>query len=91
LWHAAAFGLLAVWYLLTAPFVSSDPPGRLELNAPLSRSQMDSSDIASGCYEQRNNMVRMYQSRHEVYGAISGWFTAADWVRDQLGNTTGTI
>jgi hypothetical protein len=61
--HAAAFGLLAVWYLLTPPFVPGDPPGRLQLNAPLGRwSQMDSSDSASGCDEQRNNMVRMYRS-----------------------------
>jgi hypothetical protein len=60
---AAAFGLLAVWYLLTPPFVSGDPPGRLQLNAPISRwSQVDSSDTASGCDEQRNNMVRMYRS-----------------------------
>ena len=61
--HAAAFGLLAVWYLLTPPFASGDPPGRLQLNAPISRwSQVDSSDTASGCDEQRNNMVRMYRS-----------------------------
>jgi hypothetical protein len=61
--HATAFGLFAVWYLLTPPFVSGDPPGRLQLNAPLSRwSQMDSSDSASDCDEQRNNMVRMYRS-----------------------------
>ena len=61
--YAAAFGLLAVWYLLTPPFVSGDPPGRLQLNAPLGRwSQMDSSDSASDCDEQRNNMVRMYRS-----------------------------
>ncbi len=61
--HAGSLGLLAVWYLLTPPFVSGDPPGRLQLNAPLSRwSQMDSSDTASGCDEQRNNMVRMYRS-----------------------------
>jgi hypothetical protein len=61
--HAAALGLLAAWYLLTPPFVPGDPPGRLELNAPLSRwSQMDSSDSAPGCDEQRNNMVRMYRS-----------------------------
>ncbi len=61
--HAAAAGLLAVWYLLTPPFVPGDPPGRLELNTPLSRwSQMDSSDSAPGCDEQRSNMVRMYRS-----------------------------
>jgi hypothetical protein len=42
---------------------ASDQPGRLQINAPLSRwSQMDSSDSASGCDEQRNNVVRMYRS-----------------------------
>ena len=48
---------------LTPPFVSGDPPGRLQLDASLSKwSQMDSSDTASGCDDQRNNMVRMYRS-----------------------------
>jgi len=38
-------------------------PAGLQLKAPLSRrSQIDSSDSASGCDEQRNNMVRMYRS-----------------------------
>jgi hypothetical protein len=61
--HAAAVALLAVWYLLTPPFVPGDPPGRLQLTAPLNKwSQMDSSDTASDCDEQRNNMVRMYRS-----------------------------
>ena len=61
--HAAALGLLATWYLLTPPFAPGDPPGALKLNAPLSQwSQMDSSDTASDCDEQRNNMVRMYRS-----------------------------
>jgi hypothetical protein len=61
--HAAALGLLAAWYLLTPPFAPGDPPGPLKLNAPLSQwSQMDSSDTAAGCNEQRNNMVRMYRS-----------------------------
>ena len=61
--HAVAFGLLAAWYLLTPPFFPGDPPGRLQLDAPLSRwSRMDSSDSAPGCDEQRNNMVRMYRS-----------------------------
>jgi hypothetical protein len=61
--HAAALSLFAVWYLVTPPFVPGDPPGRLELNAPLSQwSQMDSSDSAPGCEEQRDNMVRMYRS-----------------------------
>ena len=61
--HAAALGLLAAWYLLTPPFAPGDPPGPLKLNAPLSQwNQMDSSDTAAGCDEQRNNMVRMYRS-----------------------------
>jgi len=61
--HAAALGLLAAWYLLTPPFAPSDPPGPLQLNAPLSQwTQMDSSDTAAGCEEQRDNMVRMYGS-----------------------------
>ena len=61
--HAAAIGLFTVWYLLTPPFVPGDPPGLLQLNAPLSQwSQMDSSDTSSGCEEQRDNMVRMYRS-----------------------------
>ena len=61
--HAAALGLLGAWYLLTPPFAAGDPPGALQLNAPLSQwNQMDSSDTASGCDEQRNNMVRMYSS-----------------------------
>jgi hypothetical protein len=61
--HAGALGLLAAWYLLTPPFAPGDPPGPLQLKAPLSQwSQMDSSDTASGCDEQRNNMVRMYRS-----------------------------
>jgi hypothetical protein len=61
--HAAALGLFAVWYLLTPPFTPGDPPGPLRLDAPLSQwNQMDSSDTASGCDEQRDNMVRMYRS-----------------------------
>lgn len=61
--HAAALALLAAWYLLTPPFTPADPPGPLQLNAALSQwNQMDSSDTAAGCEEQRNNMVRMYSS-----------------------------
>ena len=61
--HAAALGLCAVWYLLTPPFSPPDPPGPLQLNAPLSQwTQMDSSDTAAGCEEQRSNMIRMYSS-----------------------------
>jgi hypothetical protein len=69
--HAAALGLLAAWYLLTPPFTPGDPPGPLQLNAPLSQwSQMDSSDTAPGCDEQRNNMVRMYRSADTTSVAI---------------------
>jgi hypothetical protein len=61
--HAAALGLFAAWYLLAPPFVPGNPPGPLQLNAPLSQwSQMDSSDTAAGCNEQRDNMVRMYST-----------------------------
>jgi hypothetical protein len=61
--HLGALGLLAGWYLLTPPFAPGDPPGPLQINAPLSQwSRMDSSDTSSGCEEQRNNMVRMYGS-----------------------------
>lgn len=61
--QTTALGLLAAWYLLTPPFAPGDPPGPLQLRAPLSQwNQMDSSDTASGCEEQRNNMVRMYSS-----------------------------
>ena len=61
--HAVALTLLAAWYLLTPPFAPGDPPGPLKLNAPLSQwNQMDSSDTAAGCDEQRDNMVRMYSS-----------------------------
>ena len=59
----ATIGLLTVWYLLAPPFTPGDPPGPLQLNAPLSQwSQMDSSDTDLGCEEQLDNMVRMYRS-----------------------------
>jgi hypothetical protein len=61
--HAAAAGLFAVWYLLTPPYAPGNPPGPLKLDAPLSQwTRMDSTDSAAGCNEQRDNMVRMYQS-----------------------------
>jgi hypothetical protein len=61
--HIAAIGLLTVWYLLAPPFIPGDPPGPLQLNAPLSQwSQMDSSDTDLVCEEPLDNMVRMYQS-----------------------------
>ncbi|HLK85936.1 MAG TPA: hypothetical protein VKT27_05460 [Candidatus Binataceae bacterium] len=61
--HTAAAGLLAAWYLLTPPYAPGNPPGPLRLDAPLSQwTRTDSTDSAAGCNEQRDNMVRMYQS-----------------------------
>ena len=61
--HAAAAGLFAAWYLLTPPYAPGNPPGPLRLDAPLSQwTRSDSTDSAAGCNEQRDNMVRMYQS-----------------------------
>ena len=61
--HAVAAGLFAAWYLLTPPFTVGNPPGPLRLDAPLSQwTRTDSTDSAAGCNEQRDNMVRMYQS-----------------------------
>ena len=61
--RAAGLGLLAVWYLLTPPFAASDPAGTLNINAPLSQwMRSDSTDTAAGCDEQRNNMLRMYET-----------------------------
>src|SRR5215469_12213804 len=51
------------WLLLVPPFAPSDPPGPLQLKAPLSQwTEMDSSVTAADCEEQRNNMARMSQS-----------------------------
>ena len=51
------------WLLLVPPFVPGNPPGPLELQAPLGRwIEMDSTGTAADCDEQRNNMTRMYQS-----------------------------
>ena len=53
----------AAWLVLVPPFAPSDPPGPLQLKAPLSRwSEMDSTVTAADCEEQRNNMTRMSQS-----------------------------
>jgi hypothetical protein len=61
--RAAALGLFAAWYLLTPPFAPNDPAGTLNLNAPLSQwIRSDSTDTSAGCTEQRDNMVRMYQT-----------------------------
>lgn len=54
---------IAGWCLLVPPFVPSDPPGPLQLKAPLSDwTEMDSTKTAVDCEEQRDNMMRMYQS-----------------------------
>ncbi|HZO81618.1 MAG TPA: hypothetical protein VFB33_07960 [Candidatus Binataceae bacterium] len=53
----------AAWYLMAPPFTAGDPPGALQLQAPLSRwLEMDSAATAAGCDEQRDNMIRMYRS-----------------------------
>ena len=51
------------WCLLVPPFFPTDPPGRLQLGAPLSDwTEMDSTKTAADCEEQRDNMTRMYRS-----------------------------
>jgi hypothetical protein len=53
----------ATWFLLVPPFVPGNPPGPLQLKAPLGKwTEMDSTETAADCEEQRNNMTRMYQS-----------------------------
>jgi len=50
----------AGWHLIVPPFVPGDPPGPLQLKAPLSQwTEMDSAGTAADCEEQRNNMTRM--------------------------------
>jgi hypothetical protein len=57
----------AGWLLLVPPFAPSDPPGPLQLKAPLSQwTQMDSTLSAADCEEQRNNMTRMSQSANII-------------------------
>ncbi len=52
-----------IWYLIVPPFVPGDPPGELQLQAPLARwSEIDSTATAADCEEQRDNMIRMYRS-----------------------------
>ena len=51
------------WFLLVPPFVPGNPPGPLQRKAPLGKwTEMDSTQTAADCEEQRNNMTRMYQS-----------------------------
>lgn len=53
----------ATWFVLVPPFVPGNPPGPLQLEAPLGKwTEMDSTKTAADCEEQRNNMTRMYQS-----------------------------
>ncbi len=60
---AKAISRGAAWYLMAPPFTVGDPPGALQLQAPLSRwLEMDSAATAAGCDEQRDNMIRMYRS-----------------------------
>jgi len=54
---------IAGWHLIVPPFVPGDPPGPLQLRAPLSHwFETDSSETAVDCAEQRDNMTRMYRS-----------------------------
>jgi hypothetical protein len=53
----------ARWFLLVPPFVLGNPPGPLQLKAPLGQwTELDSTETAADCDEQRDNMTRMYQS-----------------------------
>src|SRR5262249_9127300 len=53
----------AGWFLLVPPFVPGNPPGPLQLKAPLGQwTELDSTETAADCEEQRDNMTRMYQS-----------------------------
>jgi hypothetical protein len=62
---------IAAWCLLVPPFVPGDPPGPLQLQAPLGDwTEMDSTKTAADCEEQRNNMTRMYQSGDTTSMAI---------------------
>jgi hypothetical protein len=67
----AAASLLVGWYLLAPPFAPGDPPGPLQVRAPLSRwIHLDSTRTAAGCQEQRDNMMRMYRSADITSTAI---------------------
>jgi hypothetical protein len=57
----------ADWLLLVPPFAPSDPPGPLQLKAPLSEwTEMDSTTTVGECDEQRTNMTRMSQSGNTI-------------------------
>jgi hypothetical protein len=62
---------IAGWHLIVPPFVPGDPPGPLQLRAPLSHwFETDSSENAVDCAEQRDNMTRMYRSADITSTAI---------------------
>lgn len=68
---AKAISRGTAWYLMAPPFTVGDPPGALQLRAPLSRwFEMDSAATAAGCDEQRDNMIRMYRSADVTSPAI---------------------
>ena len=54
---------VARWYLLAPPFGFHAAGVSLQLQAPLNRwVGLDSTETIEDCEEQRNNMIRMYQS-----------------------------
>jgi hypothetical protein len=62
---------IAGWHLIVPPFVPGDPPGPLQLRAPLSHwFETDLSETAVDCAEQRDNMRRMYRSADITSTAI---------------------
>ena len=59
------------WYLIVPPFVPGDPPGPLQLRAPLSHwFEADWSETAVDCAEQRANMTRLHRSADITSTAI---------------------
>jgi hypothetical protein len=68
---AIRISTIAEWHLIVPPFVPGDPPGPLQLRAPLSHwLEADSSENAVDCAEQRDNMTRMYRSAYITSTAI---------------------
>jgi len=68
---AIEISTFAQWHLIVPPFVPGDPPGPLQLRAPLSHwLEADSSENAVDCAEQRDNMTRMYRSADITSTAI---------------------
>jgi hypothetical protein len=58
----------ASWFLLVPPFVPGNPPGPLQLKAPLGQwTEMDSTETAADCEEQRHNMTRMSERRYHFH------------------------